>query len=233
MVESPESHDPVVLIVDDEPDLASLYRSYIESACRVRVAHTGDEALDLIDANLDIAFLDRDLPKWSGDELVDAIRERDVDCGIVMVTARDPDLDIVDLPVDDYLTKPILPGDLQGAVEEILYRLVGGTDRQELLALVSRKIALERQFSEERLHDEREYAKLNRRISLAEDRLGLRTVAQSSKYRPEVCPRCDLRWDVFVDGTVGYVSIGSRVWKCTRCGHVEKVPDPSNQFVAR
>lgn len=224
---------PVVLIVEDESDLADLYASYIEGPCDVMVAETGDEALELIDDNLDVAFLDRRLEDWSGDELINVIHERNVDCGIVMVTAVEPDVDIVDMPVDDYLTKPVFEDDLQESVEEILFRLVGGADRRELLALVSRKIALEQRMNEVELEEQPEYHKLKRRISLAEDRLDLQTIPEQSKHRPEACPECDLRWDVRVDGIVGFVEMSSRVWKCTRCGHVTNLPDPTDRRVAR
>ena len=224
---------PVVLIVEDETELAEIYSSFIDSACDVRVANTGEEALERIDHHLDIAFLDRKLGDWTGDEIVNVIRERNIDCGIVMVTAVEPDVDIVDLPVDDYLVKPVFQEDLQDAVEETLFRLVGGADRREFLALISRKIALEAQLSAKDLEAQPEYAKLKRRISLAEERLDMKAVGDPSKHRPETCQECDLRWDVHVDGTVGYVKMGSRVWKCRRCGNVVNVPDPSSRWVAR
>lgn len=229
----PEERLPFVLIVEDEEELASIYASYVEDACWVKVAHTGDEALSMIDHGLDVALLDRKLDDWSGDELVNVIHEREVDCGIVMVTAVEPDLDIVDLPVDDYLTKPVFEEDLQRTVEEILYRQVGGADRRELLALLSRKIALEAEIPASKLSKEPEYRKLTHRIALAEDRLDLRPTPETSKHRPEACPECDLRWDVRVDETVGYVNMGSRVWKCTRCGHVVNLPSPTDRRVAR
>lgn len=235
MTETPlsEEEKPVVLIVEDEPDLALLYESYLEKGCRVRVAQSGDEALELIDHDLDVAFLDRMLDEWSGDDLVNVIHERDIDCGIVVVTAVEADVDIVDMPVDDYLTKPIFQDDLRNAVEEVLFRLVGGSDRRELLALISRKIALENQIDEVDHEELPEYRKLKRRIALAEDRLGLQSAPEHSKHRPDVCPECDLRWDVRVGGTYGYVEMGSRVWKCTRCGNVANLPDPSDRRVAR
>lgn len=231
--ERPEETMPFVLIVEDETDLASLFANYIDDACWVRVAETGEEALELMDHNLDIVFLDRRLDGWSGAELVNVIHDRGIDCGIVMVTAVEPDLDIVDMPIDDYLTKPVAKEELQRSVEEILFRQVGGRDRRELLALVSRKIALEEQVDERELAGKPEYWKLKRRISLAEDRLDLHPVADHSKHRPDACPECDLRWDVRIDGAVGYVEMGSRVWKCTRCGHVANLPDPSERRVAR
>lgn|GEM_PF-188634 len=224
---------PVVLIVEDERELADLYASFVDDACRTRIAYDGDEAVELLDHDVDIAFLDRKLYDWSGDELVNVIRERGIDCGIVMVTAVSPDVDIVDLPVDDYLQKPVFPEDLQEAVEETLFRLVGGADRREFLALLSRKIALENELSRDRLEDAVEYQKLQRRIALAEERLDLTTIPATSKHRPKACPACDLRWDVRVDGAVGYVEIGSRVWKCRGCGAVENLPAPTDRQVAR
>lgn len=224
---------PVVLIVEDETELADIYASFIDGACEVRVANTGEEALELIDHHLDIAFLDRKLGDWTGDELVNVIRERQVDCGVVMVTAVEPDVDIADLPVDDYLTKPIFQEELQEAVEEILFRLVGAADRRELLGLISRRIALEAQLDTGQLESQPEYAKLKRRIRLADERLNLKPTEDPSKHRPETCPECDMRWDVRIGGTVGYVEMGSRVWKCRRCGNVVNLPDPSDRRVAR
>lgn len=224
---------PVVLIVEDERELADLYASFIDDACRVRVAYDGDQAVEAIDQDLDVAFLDRRLDAWSGDELVNVIRERGIDCGIVMVTAVTPDVDIVDLPVDDYLTKPIFAEDLRAAVEETLFRLVGGADKREYLGLLSRKLALEEELPADRLENTVEYRKLDRRLALAEERLDLAAIPATSKHRPEACPECGLRWDVRVEGTVGYIPLGSRVWKCRQCGNVENLPDPTDRRVAR
>ncbi len=43
----------------------------------------------------------------SGDEVLDTIAERGIDPAVVMVTAVDPDFDIVEMPFDEYLTKPV------------------------------------------------------------------------------------------------------------------------------
>lgn len=224
---------PVVLLVEDEIELATLYSEYLGSACEVRVAHDGDEALELIDHDLDLAFLDRRLADWSGDELVNVIRERGIDCAIIMVSAVTPDEDIVDLPADDYLQKPVSMEDLRNAVVESMYRLLGGNDRREFLALVSRKIALENEMDAGELEQSKEYRKLKRRIRLAEERLEFDHINLFSKYRPEACPECGLRWDVRVDETVGFVKVGSMVWKCRGCGNVVNLPDATDRKVAK
>jgi len=225
--------DPVVAVVEDDPDLAELYAAYLEPACAVRVAETGEAALSALDEAVDVVVLDRDLGEWHGDDIVAVVRERDLDCAIAMVTGVEPAFDIVDLPVDDYLTKPVTKEDLRRTVEELLYRLVGGSDRQELLALVSRRLALEARYDDRRLEREPAYETLRRRIRLAEEGLDLAAEPNPSKHRPDACPECGLRWDVRVDETVGYVHIGARVWKCRGCGRVVNLPDPSDRRVAR
>jgi len=76
----------------------------------VRTAYSGEEALEKVDEDVDIVLLDRllpDLPDLPGDEVLERVRERGLDCRVVMVTAVDPDFDIVELPVDEYIHKPV------------------------------------------------------------------------------------------------------------------------------
>ncbi|OYR71882.1 DNA-binding protein, partial [Halorubrum sp. E3] len=51
MTGTPEA---TVLAVDDEPDLAELYRVYLDSAYDVRIATGGEEALDAMDDAVDV-----------------------------------------------------------------------------------------------------------------------------------------------------------------------------------
>lgn len=137
--------------MDDEVQLDDLYADFINDARAVLLAYDGDEALDYVDQDLDVALRDRKLKNSRGDELVDVIRERGIGRGIMMVTAVSPDPDIVKLPVDDYLTKPINKD--EATIEEARYRLVVGTDRREFLALLSRKIAVKNGLEHGRLEE--------------------------------------------------------------------------------
>lgn len=229
-----ESDPPVVLIVEDEKGLADLYTSFLEDTYTVRTAYTGDEALKLLDDEVDVALLDRRLPTWSGDQLLGVIQDRKIDCQVAMVTAVIPDFDIADLPIDAYLTKSVSRSDLREIVEELLLRAEADVNRQELLALISRKITLEKTKSESDLEESDEYRKLQRRIQIAMERLNVDPGrVGSNKHRPDSCPRCELRWDLEVGGTIGFVELGSFVWKCTQCGSVEQIPNASNRRVSR
>lgn len=223
-----------ILLVEDERHLADLYTAYLEDIYTVRTAYTGEEALELIDHDVDIALLDRRLNKWTGDQLLNVIRERNIDCQVAMVTAVIPDFDIVDIPIDEYVTKPISRDGLLDTVEELLLRAESDIDQQELLSLISRRITLEQEKSASELEASDEYSQLTRRIKVATDCLDSETEQLgSNKAKPDSCPQCGLRWDLSVDDTTGFLKLGSYVWKCIQCGSIEKTPDPSHRRVSR
>ena len=134
---------PTVLAVDDEPDLAELYRAYLESTYDVRVATGGEAALEEMDDAVDVVLLDRRMPDMSGHEVLAAIRDAGYDARIAMLTAVEPDVDIVDMPFDDYKTKPVTKSDLLALVEVLLHRAEFDRHSQKFFALASKKAALE------------------------------------------------------------------------------------------
>jgi len=85
-----------VLIVEDRPEIARLYESWLSDDYTVTVAHDGDEAVETFDDSIDVVILDRRLPGRPGDEVLAAIREES-DCTVAMATAVEPDFDILEL----------------------------------------------------------------------------------------------------------------------------------------
>ncbi len=154
-----------VLVVDDETLLADLFASWLEDEWDVRVAYDGESALDEIDDSVSVVLLDRRMPGLSGDEVLDRIRDSGHDCRIVMVTAVDPDFDIVEMGFDDYIVKPISKEDLQATVTRVADRHEYDADLQELYSLASKKALLEAEKSERDLQESEEYAKLNARFN--------------------------------------------------------------------
>lgn len=128
-----------VMVVDDERDITDLYSSYLLSYYDVITAYGGEQALDKIDGSVDVVLLDRRMPKMSGDEVLEAIRDRGYDCRIVMVTAVEPDFDIVDMPFDDYLTKPV---DEDTLIDEVEKQLVLDTYDSRLEEYLRRRAKL-------------------------------------------------------------------------------------------
>ncbi len=167
-----------VLIVDDEVDVADLYAVWLGSDHDVVSANDGTEALELVDDDVDVVFLDRQMPGLSGDEVLDAIEERGLDCRVVMVTAVDPGFDIVEMPFDDYLTKPVTREKLTGTVEEMLTRDTYDEQLQEYFALVSKKATLESQKNAAELERNDGYAELSERV----EELGARVDATAAEF---------------------------------------------------
>lgn len=153
-----------VLVVDDEDAVADLYATWLETDHDVRTAYDGERALELVDDDVDVVFLDRQMPGLSGDEVLDALDERDVDCRVVMVTAVDPGFDIVEMPFDDYLIKPVTREALTESVEDMLTRDTYDDQMQEYFALVSKKATLDAQKNRAELAESDAYAEISARV---------------------------------------------------------------------
>jgi two-component system response regulator AdeR len=112
---------PTVLVVDDDADAVRTYEVHLESGgYEVVTATNGGEALVELSPGVDVVLLDRRMPGMSGDEVLSHIRDWDTHVQIAMITAVDPGPDIVEMPFDDYLTKPVGRDDLLKTVEELL-----------------------------------------------------------------------------------------------------------------
>jgi DNA-binding response OmpR family regulator len=135
--------DPKVLIVDDEEELAHLYETFLESAYDVVTATSGNEGLEKVDDSIDVVLLDRRMPEMSGDEVLAKLAERGIDIQIAMLTAVEPERDIVDLPFDEYKTKPVTRDELHALVQVLLERATYDKHSQEFFSLAVKKATLE------------------------------------------------------------------------------------------
>lgn len=109
-------------MVDDEAAITDPYVTRLGDEYDVATAADGEAALAAATGGFDpdVILLDRRMPGPSGDET--AARLRAADCGarVALVTAVDPALDIADLPVDAYLTKPVDGATLRATVADLL-----------------------------------------------------------------------------------------------------------------
>ena len=126
-----------ILVVDDEPRIVELARDYLEHAgFRVVTANDGRAALDVARHDRpDLIVLDLGLPGIDGLDVTRELR-RDGSIPIVMVTARDDELDKLlglELGADDYLTKPFSPRELVARVKAVLRRTDRPTDPSDVI----------------------------------------------------------------------------------------------------
>lgn len=129
--------DPTVLIVEDERHLADLYAEYLGDEYTILTAYSGEEAVDRFHDAIDVVLLDRRMPVLSGNEVLAAIEDHPMECRVAMVTAVDPDFDIIELGVDDYLVKPVTRDEL-GEVVDRLFKISEYND--QLTELTSKKL---------------------------------------------------------------------------------------------
>jgi two-component system alkaline phosphatase synthesis response regulator PhoP len=117
----------LILIVDDEPSIVQLARLYLErEGFRVQEAGDGVCALDAAaKIKPSLIVLDVMLPKLDGYEVCRKLRAAENQVPILMLTARDEDIDKIlglELGADDYLTKPFNPHELVARTKAILKR---------------------------------------------------------------------------------------------------------------
>ncbi|MFC4544651.1 response regulator transcription factor [Halosolutus amylolyticus] len=176
---------PSVLIVEDEPDLANLYAAWLDEGYDVSTAYDGTEALESIEETVDIVLLDRRMPGLSGDTVLDTIRERDLDCRVAMVTAVEPDFDIIGMGFDDYLVKPVSKDELHSIIDRLLLRSSYDEQLQTLFALASKKALLDAQKTEAERKTSQEYAELEDRLAVLKANVAetMEELLESDSYR--------------------------------------------------
>jgi len=117
----------LILLVDDEPSIIQLARMYLErEGFRVSAVGEGQAALEAVASQRPaLIVLDVMLPKLDGFEVCRQLRAKNDPVAILMLTARDEDIDKIlglELGADDYLTKPFNPRELVARVKAILRR---------------------------------------------------------------------------------------------------------------
>jgi DNA-binding response OmpR family regulator len=165
---------PTVLVVDDDEDVAETFRSWLEDRYETYVALSGSEALELLedgDVGVDVVLLDRLMPGRSGAEVLREMDERGLDPRVAMVTAVEPDFDIITMGFDEYVTKPSSREELRGTVERLHRREGRDEARREYASLRAKQAALESRKTEEELADSEKYASLVERIEGLGDEL--------------------------------------------------------------
>lgn len=161
---TPEPESVTVLAVDDLPEYLKLYQARLGETYDVRTAADGEAALESLDTSVDIVLLDRSMPGLSGDDVLERIRGGDYDCRVAMVTAVEPDFDIIDLGFDAYLTKPVSKDTLLTTVDRLLTRSSYSESLSELYTLCSKRAVLKRAKDEEELRGSEKYRALQERI---------------------------------------------------------------------
>lgn len=131
-----------ILIVEDDDDIASIERDYLEvGGYEVKVEENGTAGLtEALTGDYDLILLDIMLPGMDGFQIVRKLRDK-IDIPIMMVTARRSDIDKIrglGFGADDYIEKPFSPGVLVARVKSQLARyerLKGTGERRKKISI--------------------------------------------------------------------------------------------------
>lgn len=140
-----------VCLVEDEVDLASLIKTYLEKAGYNVISFTkGSDAINYIGNVVHIWILDIMLgDDINGYDIIKAIREKDEEVPVIFTSARDQDLDKIlglELGSDDYITKPYSSKELVLRVNKIIKRVYKDDNNNNILTYDTYTIDLTRRI---------------------------------------------------------------------------------------
>lgn len=126
-----------ICYVEDEKDLSSLIKTYLEKAgYEVICFSKGKDAIDYIGGKVDLWILDIMLEDdVNGYGIIKEIREKDKNIPVIFTSARDQDLDKIlglELGSDDYITKPFSPKELVLRVGNIIKRVYNEKETEKI-----------------------------------------------------------------------------------------------------
>ena len=123
-----------VLVVDDEADIVSLMRDFLEAeGYAVRTASDAPAALEVLDAEpVDLVLLDVMMPGMTGFDLIRKLRETNNEVPVLFLSARHEDYDKIrglGLGADDYIVKSATPAEVIARVKAVLRRMRRGEEQ--------------------------------------------------------------------------------------------------------
>ena len=124
---------PLIVIVEDEPELAQLLSVHLEKAgMHTQVCNRAQHALKFLKKNFaNLILLDINLPDQSGFSLVDDLKAADISVPVIFVTGNIEETSKVkglDIGGDDYVTKPFSYAELVARIRAVLRRTESKAD---------------------------------------------------------------------------------------------------------
>jgi DNA-binding response OmpR family regulator len=113
-----------ILVVDDEPTICSMMTVFLtQIGYAVRTVNSGDDAITVFDEDPpDMVLLDISMPGMRGIDVLQLMKIRKADCGVIMLSAYGDDQTIqeaIDMGAYCYIQKPMELMDLKKRLEEL------------------------------------------------------------------------------------------------------------------
>jgi len=116
------------------------------------------------------------MPGITGDEVLAHITDTESACRTAMITAVEPDFEILELGFDDYLVKPLFQDELADTVERLLERATYNREVRRYFSLASKRALLRAHKTDAELAQSDTYAELTDDLDALGERLD-RTMA--------------------------------------------------------
>jgi DNA-binding response OmpR family regulator len=161
---------PTAVVVDDEKEVADAYALRLRGLCDVETVYDGPSALRAVEGEpVDLVLLDRHMPGMSGDEVLGELNDRGYEGRVIMVTAIDPGFDVLGMPFDDYLCKPVDREDIREVIRHqctvLGYELLG-----EYFSVESKRQVIAAEIDADQRADHEEYQRMKARAEQLEER---------------------------------------------------------------
>ena len=119
---------PVVLVVDDEPDMPKMFEMILRPLnCKIMAANDGATALNMLkQVTPDVLVLDLAMPEIDGYQVLQYVRSQPhlAEMKVIILTARPHMVPLVEpLGIDCWLAKPVMPRDLIDVIGECAHLL--------------------------------------------------------------------------------------------------------------
>lgn len=251
-----------VLVVDD-PVRAELFEFWLDEGRRVRTATSPREAREAFDRSVAVALVRNEIGDDAKSTIEKQIRQNSPFCRTVVTTTEHVEIMFPGIEYDVCLSEPTTREEVRETVDRLQrraqYQSVLRTYYDVTVAITNREVSdranaasdgpgvddLER--ARKRLREE-----LSRLVS-AFDEDDLTAVQeqlrpdpsfgpesskadrkQGMQKRPASCVSCGRSWETGDrSGEKPYSRLGAFVWKCTACGAVQNLPDPSHRKIAK
>lgn len=195
--------DMKILVVEDEPKLASFVRKGLEEqACEVDVAFDGQVGRNMALNNLyDVIIMDINLPKMNGFDVVQSIRQEQNRTPVLMLTAMgsvDDKLTGFEAGADDYLVKPFEFRELMARLRALTKRSNDAGMQANVLKVADLELDLNEKIAR----------RSNKRIDLTAKEFGL--LEYLMRNRGRVVSRVDIAekvWDIHFDTGTNVIDV--------------------------
>lgn len=177
-----------VLVVEDDTGLRQLYRRYLDDRHEILTVGNGENAKDRAsEVAPDIVLLDRDLPGADGDEVAWTIRAKGIDVPIGMVTATPPDPPVAELPIQDYVSKPLEKNGFDALLERLRAHRTAPPAVSDFFGMLTRRERLDRALDDTELTDSDQIETLHRRIEKRRHQITDETTARQLAELARAC----------------------------------------------